>query len=163
MIELHLRHNSGGDVDQMIELIKILHETNARVEITFSRYVMSAAATIWLWFYVWPIERVQSLLPKKPGVVMYHKPRLGDGKYVCFADEMEEGHFLKEHLAKKFALFDDLFEEMYRRMLASGQDSQLAAVPDEMRVNELNGLSYRHVIYRLRDSYYGNQDCLIPV
>ncbi|MFP6850062.1 MAG: hypothetical protein VCA57_15275 [Pseudomonas sp.] len=162
-IELHLRHNGGGDVDQMIELIKNLHETKAIVEITFSRYVMSAAATIWLWFRVWPTERVQSLPPRKPGVVMYHRPRLGDGMYVCFTDEMDDGHLLKGHFEKKFKLFDLLFEEMYLRMLASGNEGQPAPVPEESKLNELNGLSYRHAIYRMRDSYYGNQDCLIPV
>lgn len=162
-IELHLRHNGGGDVDQMIDLIKNLHETKASVEITFSRYVMSAAATIWLWFRVWPTAQVQSLPPKKPGVVMYHRPRLGDGLYICFTDEMDDGHVLKAHFEKKFKLFDLLFEEMYLRMLASGNEGQPAPVPDEAKIHEQNGLSYRHAIYRMRDSYYGNQDCLIPV
>lgn len=162
-IELHLRHNSGGDVDQMIDLIKNLHETKASVEITFSRYVMSAAATIWLWFRVWPTTQVQSLPPKKPGVVMYHRPRLGDGLYICFTDEMDDGHVLKAYFEKKFKLFDLLFEEMYLRMLASGNEGQPAPVPDEAKIHEQNGLSYRHAIYRMRDSYYGNQDCLIPV
>lgn len=162
-IDLHLRHNSGGDVDQMIELIRNLHVTKASVEISFSRYVMSAAATIWLWFRVWPIERVQSVPPRKPGVVMYHRPRLLDGLYVCFTSEMDEGHVLKTHLEKKFKLFDVLFEEMYSRMLASGQDGPLAVIPDELKHNDHNGLSYRHAVYRMRDSYYGNQDCLIPV
>jgi len=162
-IELHLRHNGGGDVDQMIDLIHNLHETKATVEITFSRYVMSAAATIWLWFRVWPTVRVQSLPPKKPGVVMYHRPRLCDGLYVCFTDEMDDGHVLKAHFEKKFTLFDLLFEEMYLRMLASGNEGLPAPVPDEAKIHEQNGLSYRHAIYRMRDSYYGNQDCLIPV
>lgn len=94
---------------------------------------------------------------------MYHRPRLGEGLYICFTDEMDSGHVLKAHLEKKFKLFDLLFEEMYLRMLASGNEGQPSPVPEETKLNELNGLSYRHAIYRMRDSYYGNQDCLIPV
>lgn len=163
LIELHLRHNSGGNVDKMHELIQALLSTTARVEITYSRYVMSAAATIWLLFLVAATERVQSLLPKKPGVVMYHRPRRMQGEYLCFADEIETAHPLKDALDRKFAIFDRLFTAVMDALRQTGPDGSRRAVPDEHIVFEEDGLRYRHYLWRLEEAYYRNQDCLIPV
>jgi hypothetical protein len=162
-IELHLRHNAGGRVDKMVSLIDALNETKATVEITYSRYIMSAAATIWLHFLLRSTANVQSLMPKKPGVVMYHRPRKTQGDYLCFADDVVDDHPLKGPLAQQMKIFDDLFETMYLAFLRIGPDGQVRDVPDECMVHEPDGLTYRHWVMRLRESYYGNQDCLIPV
>lgn len=163
LIEIHLRHNGGGNVDRMVALIDALSTTAARVEITFSRYVMSSAATIWLWFYMRQTPKVQSLLPLKKGVVMYHRPRRQRSGYSCFCDEMEEAHPLKAPLHEKMRMFDELFEEVFALL------SYLAAETEkqEMLQAELHDtedqLLYRHSLIRMREAYYGNQDCLIPV
>lgn len=162
-IELHLRHNAGGRVDKMVALIDALNETKATVEITYSRYIMSAAATVWLHFLLRATTNVQSLMPKKPGVVMYHRPRKTQGDYLCFADEVKDDHPLKGPWAKQMKIFDDLFETMYLAFLRVGPDGQLRDEPAESMVHEPDGLTYRHWVMRLRDCYYGNQDCLIPV
>ncbi|EIK94014.1 hypothetical protein PMM47T1_24009 [Pseudomonas sp. M47T1] len=162
-IELHLRHNAGGRVDKMVALIDALNETKASVEITYSRYIMSAAATVWLYFLLRSTTNVQSLMPRKPGVVMYHRPRKTQGDYLCFADEVGDDHPLKGPLAQQMKIFDDLFETMYQVFLRIGPDGQLRDEPPECMVHEPDGLKYRHWVMRLRDCYYGNQDCLIPV
>ncbi|MCS4284472.1 hypothetical protein M2396_002768 [Pseudomonas sp. BIGb0278] len=162
--ELHLRHNGGGCVNTMIDLIVALNETKGMVEITFGRYVMSAAATIWLWFMVRGTPNVQSLPPLKPGVVMYHRPRrVQAGEYICFADEVEPGHPLKEPLEQQFKLFDDLFNDVHRALLLQGLDGKERDAPAESLICEEDGLTYRHWLARLQEAYLGNQDVLIPV
>ena len=61
-IALHMRNNNGGDVGQLFELIKALVRTKATVEISFGRFIMSAAASLWLWFWLRPAPHVKSLL-----------------------------------------------------------------------------------------------------
>lgn len=162
--ELHLRHNAGGCVNTMVNLIVALNETEGDVEITFGRYVMSAAATIWLWFLVRATENVRSLLPLKPGVVMYHRPRkMHQGEYICFANEVESGHPLKEPLQKQFALFDNLFEDVHSALLLSAPDGSRREAPSESLICAEDGLTYRHWLARLKEAYLGNQDVLIPV
>lgn len=163
LIEIHLRHNAGGNVDRMVALIDALQATSARVEITFSRYVMSAAATLWLWFFFRESHNVKSLYPKKKGVVMYHRPRRQRGGYLCFCNEMADEHPLKAPLQEKLKIFDDLFEELFTEMckFQAQQESQ-EELAFELIVDE-EKLSYRHSLDRMREAYYGNQDCLIPV
>lgn len=163
LIEIHLRHNAGGNVDRMVALIDALDVTKAQVEITFSRYVMSAAATLWLWFFLRESPNVKSLYPKKKGVVMYHRPRRQRGGYLCFCNEMGDDHPLKAPLQEKLKIFDDLFEELFAEMchFHAQQESQ-EKLAFELVVDE-EKLSYRHSLDRMRDAYYGNQDCLIPV
>ncbi|RZI28238.1 hypothetical protein EUX58_02010 [Pseudomonas sp. 770NI] len=162
--ELHLRHNGGGCVKTMIDLIVALNSTQADVIITFGRYVMSAAATIWLWFLVRETPNVRSLYPLKPGVVMYHRPRrmLG-GEYICFANEVDPASPLKGPLLKQFQLFDDLFYEVHDSLLKHAPDGSVRVAPDETLICQNDGLTYRHWLARLKDTYLGNQDCLIPV
>lgn len=163
LIEIHLRHNAGGNVDRMVALIEALNSTAAQVEITFSRYVMSAAATIWLWFFMRETNRVKSLFPKKKGVVMYHRPRRQRGGYLCFCDEMAADHPLREPLQEKMRMFDELFEEVFDLMC---RNSALQESQPELKAelhNEEDQLMYKHSLHRMRDAYYGNQDCLIPV
>jgi hypothetical protein len=163
LIEIHLRHNGGGSVERMMALIDALDDTKATVEITFSRYVMSAAATIWLKYLVGSTLNVQSLLPRKPGVVMYHRPRRKLGEYLCFADEVDGAHPLKAPLEQQLQIFDELFEKIYLICLRCGADGQLRDAPGERIVHSDDGLTYRHALMRMREAYYGNQDCLIPV
>jgi hypothetical protein len=163
LIEIHLRHNAGGNVDRMVALIEALDKTSAKVEITFSRYVMSAAATLWLWFFLRESHNVTSLYPKKKGVVMYHRPRRQRGGYLCFCSEMEDAHPLKAPMQEKLKIFDDLFEELFVRMCSiyAQQESQETLAFNLIVEDEK--LSYRHSMDRMREAYYGNQDCLIPV
>ncbi|MBA1217288.1 hypothetical protein [Pseudomonas fulva] len=163
LIEIHLRHNGGGSVDRMIALIDALDNTKAMVEITYSRYVMSAAALIWLKYLVGPTRKVQSLLPRKPGVVMYHRPRRKKGDYLCFADEVEIVHPLKGLLVDELKIFDELFEKIYQICLNYDAKGQQRQPPSEKVVHGDDGLTYRHWLMRMKDAYYGNQDCLIPV
>lgn len=163
LIEIHLRHNGGGNVDRMVALIDALSTTAARVEITFSRYVMSAAATIWLWFFMRETPRVKSLLPIKKGVVMYHRPRRQRSGYLCFCDEMAAEHPLRGPLQEKMRMFDELFEEVFLLLsyLAADQEQQEALQAELHDVEDQ--LLYKHSLFRMREAYYGNQDCLIPV
>jgi hypothetical protein len=60
-------------------------------------------------------------------------------------------------------IFDDLFEELFVRMCSiyAQQESQETLAFNLIVEDEK--LSYRHSMDRMREAYYGNQDCLIPV
>lgn len=155
-ILLYMRHNGGGDVQQMFLLIGAITNTRANVTITFGRYVMSAAATLWLWFLLWRSPHVQSVPPRKPAVLMYHRPRSalpGTGRH-CFAEDFAEADPRREPLEKKVEVFDALFEDF---LLLLGWDPTKATP-----VND-NGVVFKHELHHLRDAYYGNKDCVIPV
>lgn len=154
-IALHMRNNNGGDVGQLFELIKALVRTKATVEISFGRFIMSAAASLWLWFWLRPAPHVKSLLPRKPAVIMYHRPRRPHAEsYYCFAEDFEEGDPIRESLMELVRVFDKLFEELLERMGWSALTSANVVS---------GGVIYQHSLQHLKDAYYGNKDCIIPV
>lgn len=155
-ILLYMRHNGGGDVQQMFVLIQAISTTRATVTITFGRYIMSAAAALWLWFLVNPAENVKSVLPRKPAVIMYHRPRwmTAAGDRYCFAGSFSEQDPRRGPLEEKIALFDLLFEEL---LLLLGWNEETAVPLDD------NGVSFKHWLHHLSEAYYGNKDCVIPV
>lgn len=155
-ILLYMRSNGGGDVDRLFELIKALFVTEADVTITFGRYAMSAAATLWLWFFLRPTPNVKAVPPRKPAVLMYHRPRsaVGDTGRYCFAEDFPAGDVRRVLLEQKVRIFDSLFEAA---MDALGWDKSKAS-PEVYQ-----GVKFRHGLDYLREAYYGNKDCLIPV
>ncbi|WP_154219933.1 hypothetical protein [Pseudomonas syringae] len=155
MIELHIRHNGGGDVDVLFALISAIVHTKAQVEITIGRYIMSAAATLWLWFWLWRAPHVKSLMPLKPAILMYHRPRRSYGEdYYCFAESLSNSDQTKSSLVQKVKIFDDLFDAMMDRL----GWSQIA--DPFLMVGEV---SYQHYLQHMKEAYYGNKDCVIPV
>lgn len=153
--ELHMRHNGGGCVDQLFELIDVLAATKADVNITFGRYAMSAAATLWLWFRLRPTPLVRSLTPLKPSVLMYHRPRRQYGdSYICFAEGFKDDDPIRESLMEKVVRFDKLFDQMLER---AGWRKE---APNQIVID---GVQYQHGLQFLRDAYYMNQDCILPI
>lgn len=69
---------------------------------------------------------------------------------------------MREPLERKFRIFDDLFEQTINVLRVLGPDGNLRDAPVESFVLSDDGLTYRHYLWRMRDAYYGNQDCLIP-
>ena len=161
-VELHLRHNAGGSVDVLEELIECLEEAKCEIEITYSRYIMSSAAMLWLYFYVRGVEHVSAALPLKPGVVMYHRPRWSMGYlYHCFSDEITTENPIKAKLDRKIKKFDEVFDEVIEKFYEILRNA--GSHTDDGVVNQEEGIQYRHFLSRLKESYYRNQDCLIPV
>lgn len=152
---LYMRHNYGGSVDQLFLLIRAISLTKATVTITFGRFVMSSAATLWLWFLLWPAPNVASVYPKKPAVLMYHRPRWAapDGQYYCFAEDLPTGDARRLPLEEKISIFDSLFEAL---LTGFGWEQIQTSLDHE-------GASCMHWLHHLREAYYGNKDCLIPV
>lgn len=157
MIEIHIRHNGGGEVESLISLLRAIVNTKAQVEITIGRYVMSAAATLWLWFWLWPVPHVKALMPLKPAVLMYHRPRQScgsNGDYYCFAESLKDGDPVKQSLQDKIKIFDELFDALLQRLgWSSLSDASLL----------LEDVSYQHHLQHLKEAYYGNKDCVFPV
>lgn len=154
LIELHIRHNGGGDVDVLFALITAIVHTKAQVEITIGRYIMSAAATLWLWFWLWRAPHVTSLMPLKPAVLMYHRPRRSYGDYYCFAESLSDTDQTKASLVQKVKIFDDLFDAMLNRLGWNQLTDACLVIGD---------VSYQHYLQHMKEAYYGNKDCVIPV
>lgn len=157
VLEIHIRHNGGGEVDSLIALLRAIVNTKAQVDITIGRYVMSAAATLWLWFWLWPVPHVNALMPLKPAVLMYHRPRQScgnNGDYYCFAESLKDGDPVKQSLLDKIKIFDELFDALLQRLgWSSLSDASLV----------LEDVSYQHHLQHLKEAYYGNKDCVFPV
>jgi len=157
LIEIYIKHNGGGEVDSLIALLRAIVNTKAQVEITIGRYVMSAAATLWLWFWLWPVPHVKALMPLKPAVLMYHRPRQscgGNSDYYCFAESLKDGDPVKQSLQDKIKIFDELFDALLNRLgWSSLSDASLV----------LEEVSYQHHLQHLKEAYYGNKDCIFPV
>ncbi|MBJ2204588.1 hypothetical protein JFT62_02800 [Pseudomonas sp. MF2846] len=157
LIEIYIRHNCGGQVDSLFALIMAIVHTKAKVEITIGRYMMSAAATLWLWFWLWRAPHVTALMPLKPAVLMYHRPRqtCGDnGDYYCFAESMKDGDPVKVSLQAKIKVFDDLFDSLLHRLGWSSLSDASLVVED---------VAYQHRLQHLKEAYYGNKDIVFPV
>lgn len=154
LIEIHIRHNGGGDVDVLFALITAIVHTKAKVEITIGRYIMSAAATLWLWFWLWRAPHVTSLMPLKPAILMYHRPRRSYGEYYCFAESLSDTDQTKASLVQKVKIFDDLFDAMLNRLGWNQLTDACLVVGD---------VSYQHYLQHMKEAYYGNKDCVIPV
>lgn len=157
LIEVHIRHNAGGEVAAMFGLVNAIVHTKANVEITIGRFVMSAAATLWLWFWLWPVPHVKALMPLKPAVLMYHRPRQvcgNNGDYFCFAESLKDGDPVKESLLVKIKIFDDLFDALLKRMGWSSLTNAALVLED---------VAYQHHLHHLKEAYYGNKDCVFPV
>ena len=157
LIEIHIRHNAGGEVDALFALIGAIVHTKAQVEITIGRYLMSAAAMLWLWFWLWRAPHVKSLMPLKPAVLMYHRPRqqCGDNSdYYCFAESMKDEDPVKVSLMAKIKVFDDLFDTLLHRLgWSSLSDASLV----------FEDVSFRHHLQHMKEAYYGNKDVVFPV
>ena len=157
LIEIHIRHNAGGEVDTLAALITAIVHTKAQVEITIGRYLMSAAATLWLWFWLWPAPHVKSLMPLKPAVLMYHRPRQqcsDNGDYYCFAESMKDEDPVKQSLMQKIKVFDNLFDALLQRLGWSSLSSAALLLDD---------VPYQHHLQHMKEAYYGNKDVVIPV
>ena len=159
---VYIRANGGGCTASMFELIEGLAASKADVELAINRYAMSAAATLWLWFILDPIEgeagvgRVVSVGPLKPTVLLIHRPRLalaGDGTYYCFLDGVaDEG--MRQELSAQLDVFDDIFDRLMERL---GINDVHAALITEQRG------TFKHHLHYAKDAYYGNCDYVLTL
>lgn len=160
-LRIYLRANPGGNVQQMKALIEALARTDADVEIAVGRFAMSAAATLWLWFALDPINpagdpgegRVVSVDPLKPAVLMYHRPRWPKGDYYCFIDDFKDDA-IRQSIRAQVDMFDDLF---YRLLQALGMPAVHAATMTESEA------TYTHRLQHLLEAYESNKDCFITL
>ncbi|EFQ65079.1 hypothetical protein PFWH6_1153 [Pseudomonas fluorescens WH6] len=158
---IYLRANLGGNVRQLMNLIEALGRTDADVEIAIGRYAMSAAAMLWLWFALEPINeedgggKVISVDPLKPAVLVYHRPRLPHrgGEYYCFVDDVVDP-VLKSQMQDAVADFDGVFNDY---LAGEGFSAVHAAT-----VN-VNGATFTHHLHFLKETYESNRDCIIPL
>nr|WP_288256010.1 hypothetical protein [uncultured Pseudomonas sp.] len=159
---VYIRANNGGQVQQLIRLIQALATTEADVELAIGRYAMSCAAALWLWFALEPIEgddgvgRVVSVDPRKPAVLLYHRPRwphTKDGEYYCFIEHFED-EAVRESLKAQVQLFDDLFELLLERQGLGGVHTATLSQ---------DGATYTHHLQFAKDTYYSNRDYVISL
>lgn len=159
---IYIKANNGGSVQELIRLIQALLTTRADVELAIGRYAMSCAAALWLWFALDPIDgdegvgRVVSVDPRKPAVLLYHRPRwpyCDDAQYYCFIEHFED-ESIRESLNAMVQLFDNMFEKLLERQGLAGVHAAT--------LNEA-GATYTHHLHFAKETYYSNRDYVISL
>ncbi len=152
-ITIKLPYNGGGAVDAAIDLIEAIKDTKASVTIEIDRYVISAAAFIYLWFFVYPEAHVEAKTTGAPAILVYHRPRIIVDEHLAFLndlnDQMEEWESLKE--------FTDIFDKLFEYLIAA---YGYTAANENMY--QYNQCELKHQLRHVRDGYYSNQDFVIP-
>ncbi|WP_323890718.1 Clp protease/crotonase-like domain-containing protein [Aeromonas caviae] len=152
-ITIKLPYNGGGSVDAAIDLIEAIKDTKASVTIEIDRYVISAAAFIYLWFVVYPEAHVEAKTTGAPAILVYHRPRVIVDEHLAFLndlnDQMEEWESLKE--------FTDIFDKLFEYLIAA---CGYTAANENMY--QYNQCELKHQLRHVRDGYYSNQDFVIP-
>ncbi|SER22904.1 MULTISPECIES: hypothetical protein [Pseudomonas] len=153
-IEILIVANRGGAVDAAFDLVDAIRQTKASVKLRFSRYIISAAAYIWCWFFVRPESHVEAELPHKPGVVVYHRPRrILNDEHIVFLDELDPNHPYCALMKVIVDKFDELFDELLVVMGYSVANDQPIRFEDA---------DFRHERYHMRTAYYANHDVTLP-
>ena len=152
-IKILLPYNSGGSVGAALNLIRAIETTQARVAVELDRYAISAAAFIWVWFFLRPAANVVVQTTGQPALLVYHRPRITVDEHLLFLDDLVDGHKQKE-LAEDTLLFDNLFEKL---IAAAGY------VSDNEKVFDYHTTQIKHKLKHARDGYYSNQDFVISV
>lgn len=159
---IYIRANGGGDIHQLIQLVKALHRTQGDVELAIGRFAMSAAATLWFEFLLEPrdgvdgVGRVVSVDPLKPAVLLFHRPRWPHDHhddYHCFVE-----HFDDEAVRKSKGDMVAVFDELFERILALQGFGQIHAA-----TMKHDGATYKHHLHFAREAYYGNSDYVISM
>lgn len=150
---INLPYNGGGSVDAAITLIESIKDTKASVTIEVDRYVISAAAFIYLWFFIYPESHVKVRTAGKPAIFVYHRPRVLIDDHLAFIGDLKEGMDEWDSLKE----FTDIFDKLFEYLIAS-----CGYTADNENIYEYNECSLKHQLRHVRDGYYSNQDFVIP-
>ncbi|WP_367256486.1 hypothetical protein [Pseudomonas sp. stari2] len=152
-IVILMPHNRGGQVDAAIDLLDSIIATKASVLIEIDRYVISAAAFIYCWFYFKPMEHVSVRTKGEQALIIYHRPRVCISEHIVFLDGLHSEDPYYRYLLHYTEQFDGLFDLMLSEF---GYQ--------EANGEPLNhqGSDYTHELHHMRLAYYANQDCVFP-
>jgi hypothetical protein len=153
VIVIHMPYNNGGEVDAAIDLLDSILETKAEVWIEIDRYVASAAAFIYCWFYFKPVEHVRVRTRGLQALIIYHRPRMCISQHIAFLDGLNQGDPYYDYLKHHTDLFDGLFDVILSEF--GYQESNGTPYPHQ-------GSEYTHELHHMKLSYYSNQDCVFP-
>lgn len=152
-IVIFMPHNGGGQVSAAIDLLDSIIETKASVLIEIDRYVVSAAAFIYCWFYFKPMEHVHVRTRGEKALIVYHRPRLCISEHIVFLNGLNEGDSYYEYLRHHTDQFDSLFDLILSEF--GYQESNGEPFSHE-------GSEYTHELHHMKLAYYANQDCVFP-
>ncbi|MES2674096.1 MAG: hypothetical protein V4660_07640 [Pseudomonadota bacterium] len=152
-ITIQLPYNGGGSVDAAIWLIEAIKQTKAKVTIEVDRYVISAAAFIYLWFIIYPELHVEAKTTGEPAILVYHRPRVIIDEHLAFLNDLNDRTDEWETLKEFTEIFDKLFEYL---MAACGYTAA------NENIYEYSQCALKHQLRHVRDGYYSNQDFVMP-
>lgn len=153
VIVIHMPYNNGGEVDAAIDLLDSILESKAEIWIEIDRYVASAAAFIYCWFYFKPVEHVRVRTRGAQALIIYHRPRMCVSNHIAFLDGLKEGDPYFEYLRHHTDLFDGLFDVILDTFGYEASNG-------EPFIHQ--GSDYTHELHHMKLAYYGNQDCVFP-
>ncbi|QNF24857.1 hypothetical protein FT673_13125 [Aeromonas hydrophila] len=151
-ITIRLPYNGGGSVDAAIELIEAVKDTDARVVIEVDRYVISAAAFIYLWFCIYPEAHVQARTTGEPAILVYHRPRVIIDDHLAFISDLTADAPEWDTLNEFTGIFDQLFDYLLAACGYTDQNENLYAY---------NQCELKHQLSHVRNGYYSNQDFVL--
>lgn len=153
VIVIEMPYNGGGEVQAAIDLLDSILETKAEVWIEIDRYVASAAAFIYCWFFFKPVEHVRVRTKGEQALIIYHRPRMCITEHIAFLDALNPGDAYYEYLKHHTDLFDNLFDVILSEF--GYQESKGAPFSHK-------GSEYTHQLHHMKLAYYANQDCVFP-
>jgi hypothetical protein len=149
---IHLPFNNGGSASAAFALVEAIQKTKATVTIEVDRYVISAAAFVFLWFTVFREDHVFPQTTQNcdnqlaPPIIVYHRPRLCyEGNIIVFLDDLDEKD--KRYVGLKSAT--DRFDELFDALVAMGGYDPALLPEDGEPLTEL-----QHAVA----GYYNNYD-----
>lgn len=153
VIVIRMPYNDGGDVEAAIDVLDSILETKAEVWIEIDRYVASAAAFIYCWFFFKPMEHVRVRTLGERALIIYHRPRMCISDHIAFLEHLNEGDPYHKYLRHYTELFDSLFD----LVLSSFGYEEVNGSPLTK-----DGTDYTHQLHHMKLAYYANQDCIFP-
>lgn len=136
-----------------IDVLDSILGTKAEVWIEIDRYVASAAAFIYCWFYFKPVEHVRVRTLGEQALIIYHRPRMCITDHIAFLEHLNDGDPYHEYLKHYTNLFDGLFDTILSEF--GYQESNGAPFSH-------GGTEYTHQLHHMKLAYYANQDCIFP-
>lgn len=152
-ITIRLPYNGGGSVDAAILLIEAIKDTEAKVIMEIDRYVISAAAFIYLWFCIYPEAHVTARTTGEPAILVYHRPRIIINDHLAFLNDLNEDADEWDTLKEFTEIFDKLFDYL---IAACGYTT------DNENIYQYNQCELTHQLSHVRNGYYSNQDFVMP-
>lgn len=119
-VVIRFNYNGGGSVPVVEELVDTLMSIDDReISLVFTGYAISAAAYVLAYFAFYNQKNNIIVSATEPLCVVYHRPRLLNGRMHIFVEDIPSGRKLTEsekYIIRMTSEFDKVFESMWQTL-----------------------------------------------